>query len=73
LIRVPNFERDWRVPLKQELGIEWRLDPTHETEYTLDSLAQELTAADIDIRFQVVRWGEIWTEAAPKKLRSSER
>src|SRR5207247_4091953 len=30
LIRVPLFERDWRVPLKRELGVEWRLDPTHE-------------------------------------------
>jgi len=35
LIRVPVFERDWRVPLKRELGVEWRLDLTHETEYTL--------------------------------------
>jgi SAM-dependent methyltransferase len=34
LIRVPLFERDWRVPLRMELGMEWRLDPTHETEYT---------------------------------------
>lgn len=30
LIRVPNFERDWRVPLKRELGIDYRLDKTHQ-------------------------------------------
>ncbi|MBP1690855.1 MAG: glycosyltransferase, partial [Bacteroidetes bacterium] len=34
LIRVPLFERDWRIPLRQELNVEYRLDSTHETEYT---------------------------------------
>ena len=63
LIRAPLFERDWRVPLKQELGIEWRLDPTHETEYTPESFAEELTSAGLNITWQEVRWGEIWAEA----------
>lgn len=62
LIRVPVFERDWRVPLKQELGVEWRLDPTHETEYTLESFAEEMTAAGLRVVNQQVRWGEIWAE-----------
>lgn len=62
LIRVPLFERDWRVPLKRELGVEWRLDPTHETEYTLESFADEMTAAGLRISHQEVRWGEIWAE-----------
>lgn len=62
LIRVPLFERDWRVPLKQELGIEWRLDPTHEIEYTQESFADEMAEASLDIRYQEVRWGEIWAE-----------
>lgn len=65
LIRVPLFERDWRVPLKQELGVEWRLDPTHETEYTLESFAEEMGAAGLRITHQQVRWGEIWAEVAP--------
>lgn len=34
IIRVPLFERDWRVPLKKELGIDYRLDSTHCIEYT---------------------------------------
>ena len=63
LIRVPLFERDWRVPLKQELGVEWRLDATHETEYTLESFAEEMSAAGLSITHQEVRWGEIWAEA----------
>jgi SAM-dependent methyltransferase len=62
LIRVPLFERDWRVPLRKELGVEWRLDPTHETEYTLESFAEEINAAGLGIVYQEVRWGEIWAE-----------
>lgn len=62
LIRVPLFDRDWRVPLKKELGVEWRLDPTHETEYTLESFAAEIAQAGLRIAHQQVRWGEIWAE-----------
>ncbi len=65
LIRVPLFERDWRVPLKKELGVEWRLDPTHETEYTLESFADEMAAAKLRINYQEVRWGEVWAEMIP--------
>lgn len=62
LIRVPLFEREWRVPLRQELGVEWRLDLTHETEYTLESFKEEMDAAGLEIQFLEVRWGEIWAE-----------
>lgn len=65
LIRVPLFERDWRVPLKRELGVEWRLDPTHEIEYTLETFADEITQAGLHPLHQEVRWGEIWAELAP--------
>ena len=67
LIRVPVIERDWRVPLKKELGIEWRLDPTHETEYTLESFAAEMEEAGLEVTHQEVRWGEIWAETKPKE------
>jgi SAM-dependent methyltransferase len=62
LIRVPLFERDWQVPLKRELGVEWRLDTTHETEYTLESFVDEMTKGGCRIVHQEVRWGEIWAE-----------
>jgi ubiquinone/menaquinone biosynthesis C-methylase UbiE len=65
LIRVPCFERDWRVPLKRELGVEWRLDVTHETEYTIESFADEMAEANLRIIHQEVRWGEIWAETVP--------
>jgi ubiquinone/menaquinone biosynthesis C-methylase UbiE len=63
LIRAPLFERDWRVPLKKELGVEWRLDSSHEIEYTLEAFANELAEAKLKIGYQEVRWGEIWAEA----------
>jgi ubiquinone/menaquinone biosynthesis C-methylase UbiE len=67
LIRVPIFERDWRVPLKRELGVDWKLDPTHETEYTLESFAEEVEAAGLTIKHQEIRWSEIWAEAVSSK------
>ena len=65
LIRVPVFERDWRVPLKRELGVEYRLDTTHEIEYTLESFTQEMEKAGLKITHQEVRWSEIWGEVVP--------
>jgi ubiquinone/menaquinone biosynthesis C-methylase UbiE len=65
LIRVPLFERDWRVPLKRELGVEWKLDASHEKEYTLESFAEEVVAAGLRIDYQVVKWGEIWAVTVP--------
>jgi SAM-dependent methyltransferase len=62
LIRVPSFERDWRVPLKQELGIEWRLDPTREIEYTQEIFSDEIAEAGLNISYLEIRWGEIWAE-----------
>jgi len=59
-------ERDWRVPLKQELGIDRRLDPTHFIEYTLESFAAEMEEANLRVTHQEVRWGEIWAEAVPR-------
>jgi SAM-dependent methyltransferase len=63
LIRVPLFERDWRVPLKQELGLDYRLDPTHYVEYTQEGFTDEMEQAGLEIVHQEVRWGEIWAEA----------
>lgn len=61
-IRVPLFERDWRVPLKKELGVEWRLDLDHKTEFTLEQFAQETSEAGLELVHQEVHWGEVWAE-----------
>ena len=62
LIRVPLFERAWQVPLRQELGLEWRSDATHETEYTWETFAAEMAASNLVISHTEIRWGEIWAE-----------
>lgn len=63
LLRVPLFERDWRVPLKKELGLDYRLDSTHFIEYTHQEFAAEIEAAGLKFNHYESRWGEIWAEA----------
>ena len=63
LIRVPAFDREWRAPWKRELGVEWRLDPTHETEFTEAQLHSELAEAGLRVTELIVRWGEYWCVA----------
>lgn len=65
LIRVPMFERDWLVPYKKEFGVEWRLDSTHETEYTDIEMRQELAEAGLQIESIAFRWSEIYIKAVP--------
>jgi glycosyltransferase involved in cell wall biosynthesis/SAM-dependent methyltransferase len=65
LLRVPAFDREWRAPWKRELGVEWRLDPTHETEYTQEQLERELREAGLRVTEMIVRWGEYWCVAGP--------
>lgn len=60
LIRVPMLDRDWTIALKKELGIEYRLDPTHETEYTEKQFRQEIRTAVLQIESLHIRWGELY-------------
>jgi len=64
LIRVPLYERDWRVPLMDELGLDYRLDPTHYVEYTQESFKEEVSQAGLSLTHLEIRWGEIWSELA---------
>lgn len=60
LIRVPMFDRDWIPLYKKELGIEWRLDLTHYTEFTKTSFEKEMHEAGYVIKSLSVQFGEIW-------------
>jgi 2-polyprenyl-3-methyl-5-hydroxy-6-metoxy-1,4-benzoquinol methylase len=60
LIRVPMLNRDWITLYKKELGIEWRLDPTHYIEYTLESFEEELQKAGLSLKNYSIQFGEIW-------------
>ena len=66
LIRVPAFDREWRAPWKKELGVDWRLDDTHETEYTHAQLTDELREGGLEITETVTRWGEYWVCTTPR-------
>ena len=64
LVRVPMADRDWRVPLRRELGLCAFSDRTHFTEYTRASFDAEMRAAGFAVRSLQVNWGEIWAEVA---------
>lgn len=65
LIRVPNYERDWRVPLKEEMGVSHLGDPTHYIEHRPDELRLELSRSGFEITKMRLCWGEIWVTATP--------
>lgn len=70
LIRVPMFNRDWRVALRKELGLFYFSDRTHYTEYTQQSFEAELATAGLLLQYLQVNWGEIWAEAISPSVRS---
>lgn len=72
IIRVPLFERDWRVPLKKELGIDYRLDSSHFIEYTQEGFCEELRQAGLKATHLEVRWGEIWSVAETDENATSD-
>lgn len=65
LIRVPAFDREWQTALKKDLGIDYRSDPTHETEYTEAQVRAELAGAGLRLDELIIRWGEYWAHATP--------
>jgi 2-polyprenyl-3-methyl-5-hydroxy-6-metoxy-1,4-benzoquinol methylase len=65
LIRVPMIDRDWITLYKKELGLEYRLDTTHFTEYTLEQFGNELAHAGLTIRSHTIQFGEIWATVTP--------
>jgi len=62
LFRVPMINRDWLVPMKQELERPYFSDPTHCVEYTMDLFEREMAQAGLAIKSATVCWGEIWAE-----------
>ena len=64
LLRVPMFDREWRVAMRKELGLYYFGDPTHATEYTQASFELEMQEASIKINELQINWGEIWAEVS---------
>ena len=65
LIRVPMFNRDWRIPMRQELGLSYFSDPTHYIEYTRETFEREMREARLAVVHLQINWGEIWAEVRP--------
>jgi SAM-dependent methyltransferase len=66
LIRVPTLERDWTVPLRQEVGLPHFSDPEHKLEYDPQLLRDELAEAGWEMGEPQLSWGEIWVEASAR-------
>ncbi|MBI5164215.1 MAG: class I SAM-dependent methyltransferase [Magnetospirillum sp.] len=69
LIRVPLFERDWRLPLRRELGCNYLSDPTHCIEHTLGEFEGEIAKAGLILIERQTLWGEIWATCRPEGRR----
>jgi SAM-dependent methyltransferase len=67
LIRVPMIDRDWLVLYKKQMGVSWKLDKTHFTEYTLEEFSKEIEQCNLKILKYSIRWGEIYAEIIGKK------
>lgn len=67
LLRVPLLDRCWLPIYKRERGVEWRLDPTHFTEYTEEELLVELSAANLELAAPPrIRHGELYAVIVSK-------
>lgn len=67
LVRVPLFERDWQLPLRQELGVGYFSDPEHFVEHRLDEFRSEIAAAGLAPDEILTIWGEIWARCHPAR------
>lgn len=66
LIRVPYFERDWTMPMRRELGINYYNDSDHKIEHTALEFENEMARADLTVNDVFYKWGEIWAIVTPK-------
>ncbi len=67
LFRVPRKDRHWSIYFREELGLNWMLDKTHYTEYTIKSFYDELNVAGLEIIHCEYQWEEIWAEAIHRR------
>lgn len=60
LIRVPLFERDWQIPLRREIGVNYFSDPDHKIEHMLNEFQREILESNLRVTEIMTLWGEIW-------------
>lgn len=71
LIRVPLFERDWRLPMRKELGLPYVSDPDHRIEHSVAEFEQDVAQGGLAIVEMRLAWGEIWSLCRPVKAAAS--
>jgi len=62
LIRVPLFERDWKMSLREFLGVDFRSDDDHKIEHKLSEFLAEIAEAGMLVIECKTLWGEIWAD-----------
>jgi 2-polyprenyl-3-methyl-5-hydroxy-6-metoxy-1,4-benzoquinol methylase len=65
LIRVPLFERDWKMAMRREIGANYYSDPDHKIEPTESEFRAETAAARLVVDELITPWGEIWAALHP--------
>ena len=60
IVRVPNFERHWTVPMRKQLGVNYFLDNDHKIEHSVAEFVNEMELAGLKIVSMSTLWGEIW-------------
>jgi 2-polyprenyl-3-methyl-5-hydroxy-6-metoxy-1,4-benzoquinol methylase len=66
LIRVPLFERDWKMGLRESLGVDFRSDEDHKIEHKLNEFLDEIAKAGLLLNDFQTLWGEIWASCQMK-------
>src|SRR6185437_734916 len=65
LIRVPLFERDWKMAMRRALGANYYSDPDLKIEPTQAEFREETRRAGLAIDELITPWGEIWATLHP--------
>jgi SAM-dependent methyltransferase len=65
LIRVPHFERDWKMPMRRAVGANYYSDPDHKIEPTEAEFREETGRAGLVVDELITPWGEIWATLHP--------
>ncbi len=67
LIRVPCYERDWQIPLRDNFGMNYFTDSDHKIEHKLLEFCSEIDKSKLEITEIITNWGEIWAVCIPVK------
>ena len=62
LIRVPLISRSWLPLYIKELGMDYRLDNSHQIEYSIESFQKEIKLAGLKIISYKIKFGELWAK-----------